>query len=455
MQIKKADLTNGPINRTIFSFAVPLIVSNIIQVLFNMADQIVLGQMAGSMAVASVGACSNSIHVVISTLQGLSVGVTILLSRAIGAEEHERSKRIISTAVIAALFIGTAGAVAGIAASTPLLHLTNCPENVFDGAKLYITIYLASAPVMILYNFTAAILRVTGDSKRPSIYLLFAGALNVVMNILLCAVMTQKVAAVAIATLVSQALGAFLTVRRLCTLDDEYRLDLRHMAFDPTLFVKILRYGVPSAVNSAVYPLANMLIQANVNAFDPVNGTATAGYAAGASINGILGAITGSFSQTTSAMAGQNIGAEKPDRVRRTIRFTMLWDVVIVTAVGGVLLLLGRQLLSLYLPDSEEALAYALTYQRCLTTFYFLVAIQQIFGQALNAYGYSLFTGLSSLLATVLFRPIYVYTVFAAKPTFAVLVAIFPVSWAILSLVSGSMFAFVHSRYLHGRLRKL
>ena len=455
MQIKKADLTNGPINKTIFSFAIPLIIGSMIQVLFNMADQIVLGQMAGSGAVASVGACSNSIHVIISTLQGLSVGVTILVSRSIGAGEHDRTRRIISTAILTAVGLGLIGGVGGIALSTPLLRLTNCPENVFRGAKIYITIYLASTPVIILYNFAAAILRVTGDSKRPSLYLIFAGALNVVMNVILCLVMTEKVAAVAIATLASQALGAFLTIRRLCKVEDEYRLDLKHLVFDGAVFGKIMRYGVPSAVNSAVYPIANMLIQSNVNAFDPVNGTATAGYAAASNLNGLLSSISVGFSHTVGAMVGQNVGAEKPERVRQSIRYGLLWGTSL-TFVASMLLFVARHfLLRLYLPDSPEALEYGLTYMWCMTLPYALIPIQQIFGQVLNAYGYSLFASICSLLSTILFRPIYIYTVFAANPTFHVLLLLFPVSWALLGVFTGSMFAYVHTRYLHGKLRKL
>lgn len=456
MQIKKADLVNGPITPTIFSFCLPIIIGSLIQVLFNMADQIVLGQMAGSLAVASVGACSNSINVVISTLQGLSVGVTVLLARSIGAGDIDRSRRTISTAVLAALGIGLLGAAVGISLSSPLLRLTNCPENAFAGAKLYITIYLASAPVMILYNFTAAILRVTGDSKRPSFYLILAGALNVVLNILLCLVMKQKVAAVAIATLASQALGAILTVRRLCVLDDDYRLDLRHLTFDGAIFAKILRYGIPSAVNAAVYPIANLMIQSNVNTFDVVNGTATAGYAAGSSLNGLVSSITTGFSQTVSAMVGQNIGAGKPDRVRRSIRECLFWNFTISLAASMLLYAARRPMLSLYVPDSPEAIGYGLIYMRYLTVFYFLVPIQQTFASSLNAYGYAFFTGTSSLIATIVFRPIYLYTVFAAHPdSFSVLLMIFPISWAILGVLSGGMFAYVHVRYLHGKLKKL
>ena len=455
MQLKKADLTHGPITKTIFAFAVPLIIGTLVQNLFNMADQIVLGQMAGSVAVASVGACSNSIHVVISTLQGLSVGVTVLLSRALGAGEHERTKRIITTSIITAVGVGVIGAVAGIALSTPLLHVTNCPENAFEGAKIYITIYLASAPVIILYNFSAAILRVTGDSKRPSMYLIIAGLLNVVLNILLCLVMTQKVAAVAIATLASQALGAFLTIRRLCKIEDAYRLDLRHLVFDGAICGKIMRYGIPGAVNMALYPLANLLIQSNVNAFDPVMGTATAGYASASSLNSINSAVSTGFSQTTSAIVGQNIGANQPKRVHRSIFLCMLWGLTVSLSVTGILMLLRHQLLALYLPDSPESIEYGLIYMSLLTVFYFLAVLNNTVAEALNAYGYSLFTSICSLVATILFRPLYIYTVFAANPTFRTLIMIFTISWVILLTVESVVFSVIHIRYLHGKLKQL
>lgn len=451
----KTLLTDAPLNRAIFTFCIPLIISNLVQVLFNMADQIVLGQMAGSTAVASVGACSNSIYVVISTLQGLSVGVTILLTRALGAEDHEQSRRIINTSILTAVGVGLLGTAIGIPLASPLLRATGCPENVFDGAMIYITIYFASASVIILYNFSAAILRSTGDSTRPSIYLILAGALNVILNVILCLILPEKVAAVAIATLVSQAFGAFLTIRRLCVIREDYRLDLRHLSFDARILRKLLRYGIPSAVNSAVYPLANLLIQTNVNSFSPILGTATAGYSAGASLNGINSAISIGFNQTTGAIVGQNIGAEKPQRVHRSIFLCMLYGTLICLAVSAVLFLFRRQILRLYLPDSEEAIEYGVIYMKNLTLFFFLPVLNNVLGSALNAYGYSLFNGLCSLIATIGFRPLYIYTIFRWYPTFDVLLRSFPISWALLLAVHAVVFAVVHIRYLHGKVRRL
>ena len=453
--IKKADLTDGAMTATIFTFCVPLIIGSMIQVLFNMADQMVLGRMAGPVAVASVGACTNAINLVVNTLQGLSVGVTVLLTRALGAREHDYAKRIISTAILAALGIGLFGALTGFFCASPLLRVTNCPENAFRGAMIYIIIYFASTPVIILYNYSAAILRVTGDTARPALYMLFAGLLNVLLNILLCLILPEKVVAVAVATLASQALGAFLTLRRLRSLGEDYRLELRHMVFDRTIFLKLLRYGVPSAINSCVYPLANMLVQGNVNAFDPVNGTSTAGFAVASNVNGILSAVGVGFQHTVTAMVGQNLGAEKPKRVSRSILLCLAYGWMLIGVLTALLMIFREPLLQFYLPDSPEAIEYAKIDMNNLTVFYFVTFTGGVFGSSLNAFGYSFLTGTNTFVGTVVFRPIYLGTVFAAEPTFDALMRIFPVSWALISLAHLTAFSVVYIRYRHGKLKKL
>ena len=452
MQIKKADLTNGPINKTIFAFAIPLTLGTIVQTLFNMADQIVLGQMAGTVAVASVGACSQAVALVIHFLSGLSLGVTVLLTRALGAGDHEKAKRIISTALFAAVGLGAIGSLAGILSARALLTVTNCPADCFEGAMVYITIYYASAPVITLYNFSSAILRVTGDTQRPLFYMILAGLLNVVMNVVLCLILSQKVAAVAIATLASQALGAILVVVRLCRVKDGYRFDPKHPVFDFALFGKLLRYGIPNAFHHAFYPFANLQIMANVNSF----GTAgTAGFSAAASLTGIVSAFTGGFSQATTALVGQNIGAERPDRVAKSIRQTLLWSLPLAEAVGLIITLLHRPLLGLYVPDDPSAIEYGLQYMLHVTALHFIAAANGILSSALNAFGYSTFTAISSLLSVVAFRPIWIATAYRANPTFANLMLCFTVSWLLLLVVNIPFLTVVYRRYRRGKLKKL
>ncbi len=452
MQIKKADLVNGPITRTIFSFSLPIIIGSLIQVLFNMADQVVLGQMAGTVAVAAVGACGPAISLVINSFSGLSLGVTVLLTRTLGAGDHERARRIISTALFAAVGIGAISASVGILSARALLTVTNCPSECLNDSILYITIYYASAPVILLYNFSSSILRVTGDTQRPLIYMILAGVLNVVMNVVLCLILTQKVAAVAIATLSSQALGAILVVVRLCRVKEGYRFDPRKPVFDWGVFGKLLRYGVPNALNSAFYPFSNLQILANINTFGTA---ATAGYSAAVSLTGITSSVVGGFNHTTAALVGQNLGAQRPDRVGKSIRQTLLWSMLIAETVGLVSTLLHVPLLGLYLPDSKEAIAFGLQYMLHVTCFYFITAANGVFSSSLNAFGYSTFTALSSLLSVVAFRPVWLATVYRAHPDFPTLMLCFTVSWLLLLSIHIPAFAIVYRRYRNGKLKKL
>lgn len=452
MQLKKADLTHGPITKTIFAFAIPLILGIFVQTLFNMADQIVLGQMAGSIAVASVGACASAINLVISFLSGLSTGVTVLLARALGARDHTLARRIIGTALIASVLLGTLGATVGIACARALLTATKCPSECFDGALVYITVYYASAPVITLYNFSSAILRVTGDTQRPLIYMLAAGILNVGLNIALCSVLTQKVAAVAIATLASQALGAALVIVRLGHLKEDYRFSFRHPGFSFGIFGKLLRYGLPSGINNAFYPIANLQIQANVNSFGTA---ATAGYAAAANLGGLAAAITGGFNQTTVAMVGQNIGAERPDRVEKSIRRCFLFCALLAESVGIALFLLHRPLLRLYLPDDPSAVEFGRMYLLYVTAFYGIAAFNNTLASTLNAHGYTIFTAISTLLSVIAFRPIWLATVYKQNPDFPTLMLCFTVSWMLLFFILSVAFSIVHTRYRHGKLKKL
>ncbi len=452
MQLKRTDLTHGPITKTICTFALPLIIGTLVQTLFNITDQIVLGQMAGTVAVASVGACSPAVHLVIGFLSGLATGVTVLLTRALGAEDHDSAKRIIGTALIASVLLGTTGAAIGIASARALLIATACPTECMEGAFIYLTIYYASAPVITLYNFGSAILRVTGDTQRPLIYMLAAGVLNVVLNIVLCMILTQKVAAVALATLASQALGAILVVTRLCRMKESYRFDIRHLKLDFGIFGKLLRYGLPSGISNSFYPIANLQIQATVNSFGTA---ATAGYASATSLTNTAAAFTGGFAHATTAMVGQNLGAERPDRVSKAFRRNIFFSALIAEAVGVIILLLHRPLLGFYVPDDPSAIEFGRQYMLHVTIFYGVAGLNVVLSAALNAFGYTVFTAVSNLLSVIAFRPIWLGTVYKADPTFPTLMLCFTISWFLSLAAQSVVFSVVYTRYRHGKLKKL
>ncbi len=449
-----SSLTTGKITPTIFRFCIPLIFGTLLQILFNITDQIVLGQMAGTLAVAAVGACGSAVHLVINFFAGMGAAVTVLLSRAMGENDREKSADIISTSVFSSLLLGLIGLGVGLACARPLLLLTKCPAECFHDALLYLTIYYLATPVIVIYNFGASALRAMGDSRRPMIYLTIGGVVNVILNIVLCLILTQKVAAVAIATFASQALAAFLTVRRLCFLDEK---DLR---FHPTkriwkarIFGKILRYGLPSALVDSVYPIANLQIQTNVNSFGPA---AMAGFTAAAGINATISSIPTGFSHTANATIGQNLGAGNRKRVYQFFWLGLLYMTMLTVLAGTMVYLFHKPLISLYAPDATaEVMPYGVSYIRAVSLTYFICAANAMFGKVLGTFGYAAFAAGSSILSIVVFRPIWLATAYEYFKTFDVLMFCFPVSWAVLLLFQIILLLIVFGRYRHGKLKKL
>ncbi len=452
MAKNKADIVNGSMTRTIFTFTIPLIVGTMIQVLFNMADQVVLGQMAGTNAVASVGACGTVTMLIVNFFCGLAGGVTILLARAIGAGDDERSGRILSTAVISACGVGLLGMTIALPLAGPLLRLTECPADCFDGAALYLRIYYSAVPAIVIYNFGSAVLRVSGDSQRPMYYLIFAGALNVVLNVILCLILTEKVAAVAIATMVSQALGAVLVIRRLFRMEESWHLRLNALHFDGELFGKMLRYGIPNALNSSLFCIANLQTQAAINSF----GTeALAGYSAACNLGGFPSAFSNSFAVTTMTMVGQNLGAQKRERVNRSFLLTLFYSSLLSEICGLGIFLFRYPLLGLYVPESRAAVEYGIVYLIHVTALHGICAAHQTFSSYLNAFGYTTMTLITSIFSTIVFRTIWIQLFFPLVRTFAFVMATFTIAWLLCFFINGFASVVVHRRYQRGLVRKL
>ena len=452
MANRKNDLVNGPIIKNIFSFCIPLVLGSLLQVFFNMADQIVLGQMAGSVALASVGACGNVVGILVNFFIGLSGGVGVVLARSVGRGDDAACRSIVGTAFSSSVMIGLAALAAAIPAAAPLLKLTQCPAECYDGALTYTYIYSLGIPVITVYNFCATAIRVTGDSRRPTLYMVTGGALNVVLNIVLCLVMQNKVAAVAIATVVSQTLSAFLTVRRLVRLNENYRLELKHPAFDGSVFFKFLRYGIPSGFVGCLFNIANLQLQAGINSF----GTdAIAGHSAACSVESLISPFVAGFAVTASTMVGQNLGAEKPDRVKKAIVYNELFSIGVACVLSVIVYAVRIPLLKLYVPDAPDAIIFAETRMKCVLLWFGVNAASSVVSQTLNAYGYSVFVMISNILSTIVFRTFWMQLVFPKVGTFMVIMQCYTVSWWITLTCNAVFLCWVYSRYKKGRVRNL
>ncbi len=445
MLFKKVDATKGPLLKQILIYTIPLIISSILQNLFYIADKAVLGNMAGSVAVASISATGTVTELIISTALGLSVGTSIVLARSIGQRDEKKIKSTIDTSIITSVVLGTVVALLGFFLAPIFLRLTKCPEACFDGALLYMRIYLAAAPASLLYNYGSAILRSLGDTQRPLIYIIISGAANVVLNIILCFILPQKVAAVAIATVVSNIISAFLVLWRLCHLEDSSRVSLSRMHFEFASLLRILRLGVPSAISSLVHPLGNLQVMTEVNTYGP---EVMAGFSGSVSVDTIPRAFADAFGIATTTFIGQNLGAGQVERVKKSFWYNLGISFIITGALGVFLYFTGSFWIGLIIGrDASVAIQHGMIRAFHVTLFMFLYAINSVLSHALLAFGYPTLTSITNIVTNLVFRVLWMTFIYPLKPEFATIPLCFTVSWILHTLFFAIFFFFVYYRY--------
>ena len=445
---KQIDATQGAILPSVIRYTIPLILGALIQVLFNAVDIVVLGNMADSTSVASVGATSTIIFLVVNTFIGLAGGSKIILARKIGTGDREKVEQIVHTALITALGLGIIVMVVGFGLTLWFLRVTNCPAECFDGAAVYLRIYMLAAPAILVYNLGAAILNADGDTQRPMYYIVFAGLLNVI----LCLILTQKVAAVAIATLAAQYLGAFLVIRRLCVKDGITKLVLSRLRWHMPSFCQILRFGAPLALNSALFPIANLQIQTAVNSFGV---SVVAGSSAATTVEGISNAFYLSFGTTASTFIGQNLGARKHDRVKKSFWTVLGLGMAVGLFMGVGFYLTGRFWVRFILTDDLIAVEYAIIKMRYITLFAVVSSTNNILMQVVQAFGYPLLASLNSVLFVFGFRMVWMFLVYPYHQTFEWLMACFTVSWWLMLVCYTIMTLVIYKCYQKGKYKKI
>ncbi len=447
---KNIDATKGPLIPLIIAYCIPLILSTLIQTLFNAVDVAVLGNMADSTAVASVGATSSIYHLLINGFVGISSGLKILLARYIGAKDIKRTNESVSTALVFSVVFGIIIAIAGFFLTPIFLNLTKCPSDCYDGAAVYLRIYLAAAPAILLYNFGSSVLTSSGDTQRPLYYMLAGGLLNIVLNIVLCLILPQKVVAVAVATAASQILGAILTVNRI---RKNYSLTIKQLSFSFRALFGMLRFGIPLAVTNILYPIANLQIQSAINSY---GSAAIAGSSAATNLEGIVSAFTSSFSTTVSVFMSQNLGARLHDRVKKSF-FHSLWMAVTVGVVmGSFMFLTGRFWLSILLgAGAKEATDFGMVRLFFVTFFYFIAAANSVLGHAIQSFGYPIISSINSIVCILVFRIIWMWWIYPAHENFIWLNACFTVSWSLLLCANVICFIIFYRRYLKGKYKHI
>ncbi len=454
LKLKNVDATKGNLLKSILIYAFPLILIDLVQKLFNSVDIIVLGQFADTTAVASIGATTTILHLILNIFFGLSAGSRIVLARLVGAQEEEKVKQTVSTSLITALALGVITALLGLFLAEPFLMLTNCPAECFEGAKLYIQCYIVAAPAIMLYHFGTAILNVSGDTQRPLVYMLLAGILNAVLNIILCMILPQKVVAVAVATAASQVLSASLVLRRVCTMDGICKFNFRELSWSGYSFKRIMQNGLPVGLTSALFPLSNLQIQSQINSFGT---TFMAGNTAMTNIESLASSVSSaSFPVATGVFVGQNLGAEKTDRVKQSIRYGLLITVGIGLFLAVTSIWYTRPLASLYVAGDAAAIEAAMIRRKYILGIYFVSCFNGVTGQILQNFGYSFFTTWSNIVAVFLFRFFWTWVVFPQYGTYDCTCLCFTVSWCLIALFHALFLIYVYQfKFKKGKLKRI
>ena len=419
------DMTQGRLLTQVLVFALPIMLSGILQLLFNAADTIVVGRFAGNEALAAVGSVGSLNNMIISLFIGLSVGANVLVARYTGSRNDRAVSDTVHTSVLLSLAGGVLLMIIGVALARPLLELMGSPEDVIDLAVLYVRIIFLGMPVQMLYNFCAAILRAVGDTQRPLYYLTIAGVVNVLLNLVFVILFHLSVAGVALATIISQAISALLVTRALLNMEGPTRLFLNRLRIHPGKLREIIRIGLPAGIQSSVFLLSNVVIQSSVNSFGSV---VIAGNAASSNVGNFVYQAMNTFQQAITCFAGQNIGARKPRRIVSAMKVCMFWAVSFGLVLGMLSCVFGTQLLSLFSAD-PAVIAAGMERQIIVCAPYFLCGMMDVMTGALRGIGYSLLPMIVSILGACAFRLFWVFTVFAAYPTLPCLMLSYPVSW--------------------------
>lgn len=419
------NMCEGPLFGKMLLFTVPLMFSGILQLLFNAADTIVVGRYAGKEALAAVGSTSSLINLLVNLFMGLSVGANILVARYYGAKKEEDIQITVHTSITLAALAGIVLAVLGNIFAKPLLLLMGSPEDVVDLAALYVKIYFAGMPVVLIYNYGAAILRAVGDTKRPLYYLTVAGVVNVILNLVFVIGFDLSVAGVAMATVTSETISAILLIRCMCRMEGSCHLDLKKLRLNKEKLGLLLRHGLPAGLQGSVFSFSNVLIQSSINSFGSI---AMAGSSAAANIEGFVYTAMNSFQQTALCFTSQNLGGGKHERINKVLRNSLLMVSTVGIVMGGGCYLFGQQLLSIYSSDAE-VISYGMIRLRWICLLYFPCGVMDVLVGMLRGLGYAIVPMCVSVIGACGFRIVWIATVFAAHHSLDVLYSSYIISW--------------------------
>ena len=422
------DMTEGPLLPKILAFSGPLILTGLLQLLYNAADVIVVGNYAeGHAPLAAVSSTGSLINLLVNLFMGLAIGVSVVIARSYGARDVAGMRKAEHTGITLALFMGIGVGLFGFLAARPLLEMMGSPEDVIDGATLYVKIYFLGMPANMLYNFGAATMRAVGDTKRPMYYLMIAGLVNVLLNMLLVIVFHMDVAGVAIATVVSQVISMVMVLTCLMRTQGPTQLVLRECRVDWKSAKEMIRIGLPAGLQGSLFSISNVMIQSSVNSFESI---VMAGNGVACNIEGFVYVAMNAQYQADMTFASQNYGAGKPERVKKTLGCCLCTVAAIGLAMGLLIRLFGAQLMGLY-NSNPDVITAGLNRMDVILPTYFLCGMMDVMVGHLRGIGYSVMPMIVSLVGVCAFRIVWILTVFASNHTQQILYMSYPITWSI------------------------
>ena len=448
MKTQELDMLHGPLAGKLLRFTLPIALSSIVQQLFNAADIAVVGSFGNADALAAVGTNTEIVALIVTVSAGLSIGANVMLSGQIGRGETAETHDALQTAMRLAALIGVLGLLLGQFAAEPLLRLIRTPDAIFDAAAQYLRIYLLGYPFLLLYDFGASALRARGDSRYPFLALVISGIANVALNLFFVIVFRLGVAGVAIATGISTMLSAALVLHRL-TRDEQYRFTFRKSKLSLRTAGEILKIGLPSAVQGAVFCFANIFVQASVNRFGE---TAIAGSTIAMNFEYFTYYIITAFGQTATTFTSQNHAAGQPDRCKR-ILWLCLGLSALCSAIPIFTIVLFRDGFSGLFTTDAAVIEYAAVRVLCILLFEPVCNLYGIPAGVLRGSGHALYPAAATMIGTCAFRILWICTVFRANPTLPMLYHAFPLSWAATILLVNVGFLAIHPLRTTGEIR--
>ena len=421
------DMTKGSIFWVLLKFSIPLICSSILQLLFNAADVIVVGQFAGDESLAAVGATTAIINLLVNLFIGLSVGTTVIAANFFGSNRNEELSQTVHTAILISVIGGIILSIVGVVFSKQILQITKTPKEILDLATVYLKVYFAGILPTVVYNFGCALLRAKGDTKRPLYVLLFSGFINVILNLIFVIVFNMNVAGVALATVISQIIASIFIIKFLIDENSSFKLIFSKLKINLQIFIKIIKIGVPAGFQGIIFSLSNVIIQSAINSF---GANVIAGNSAASNLEGFVYIAMNSFAQGALTFVSQNLGAKKYDRIKKAVGVSLCCILVIGLILGNVIVLFGNNLLRLY-SENPIVIDFGMNRLRLICSLFVLCGLMDVMGNIIRGLGHSFLPMIITLIGACGIRILWIKTIFEVSKfhTCETIYISYPISW--------------------------